>query len=329
MKTILTGIKPTGQPHLGNYLGAMLPALSLSTSNTSLLFIADYHSLISTHNAKQLHDMIYKVAASWLACGLDPQKTIIYKQSDIPEILVLSWILSCWTPKGFMNRAHAYKTQVTNNQLAKKKDLDTGISMGLYSYPILMSADILLFDTDIVPIGEDQLQHLEFTRDIAQKFNHNYGEVLKIPQPSLVKDFKVIPGLDGQKMSKSYNNHIPLFLEPKKLRKTIMKVKTDSSSPQDPKDPHNSILMDLYKAFATDKEIKEMENQYHQGISWGDVKQSLFDVIDRHISPARDKYNCLMENRSEIDQILKSGAHKARAIAQPVVKRVKQAVGVY
>lgn len=330
MKTILTGIKPTGQPHIGNYLGAMLPALSLSQTKdiNSLLFIADYHSLISTHDKNQLLNMTYEVAASWLACGLNPEKSIIYKQSDIPEILVLSWILSCFTPKGFMNRAHAYKALVDQNKASRKKDVDSGVSMGIYSYPILMSADILLFDTDIVPVGEDQLQHVEFARDIAQKFNNTYGEILKLPEACIQKDSKVVPGLDGQKMSKSYNNHIPLFESSKKLRKMIMKIKTDSSPPEEAKAPENSILMDLYREFASPDEIKAMEERYRKGTGWGEVKQALFEAVDRQIDPARKKYNTLMEEPSQIDEILKAGAKRARSIAQPVLQRVKQAIGV-
>ena len=330
MKTVLTGIKPTGQPHIGNYLGAMRPALSLSVPKDvrSLLFIADYHSLISVHDREQLHEMIYEVAAAWLACGLDPDKTIIYKQSNIPEILVLAWILSCFTPKGFMNRAHAYKARVVENEEIGKKDADSGINMGLYSYPVLMSADILLFDTDTVPVGEDQVQHIEFARDIAQKFNHHYGEVLKLPQAVVQKDTKTVPGLDGQKMSKSYNNHIPMFLDSKKLRKMVMKIKTDSSSPEEPKDPKNSILMDLYKEFATAEEISAMEVRYRRGVGWGEVKQSLFEVIDREVASARDKYHFLMENRAEVDQILEEGIVKARSIAIPVMDRVRHAIGV-
>ena len=330
MKTVLTGIKPTGQPHIGNYLGAMRPALSLSIPEDvrSLLFIADYHSLTSIHDGDQVHEMTYEVAAAWLACGLDPEKTIIYKQSDVPEILVLTWILSCLTPKGFMNRAHAYKTRVAENEKAGNRDLDSGVNMGLYSYPILMSADILLFDTDAVPVGEDQIQHIEFARDIAQKFNHNYGEVLKLPEPVVQRDTKTVPGLDGQKMSKSYNNHIPMFLSPKKLRQMVMKIKTDSSSPEEPKDPQSSPLMDLYKEFATAEEITAMEDRYRQGTGWGEVKQSLFEVLDREVASARDKYNFLMENRSEVDEILKAGAQKARPIAIQVMDRVRRAIGV-
>ena len=330
VKTVLTGIKPTGQPHIGNYLGAMRPALSLSAPEDvrSLLFIADYHSLTSVHKGDRVHEMTYEVAAAWLACGLDPEKTIIYKQSDIPEILVLAWILSCFTPKGFMNRAHAYKAHVAENDRKGSKDPDAGISMGLYSYPVLMSADILLFDTDRVPVGEDQIQHIEFARDIAKKLNHNYGEVLKLPEPVIQRDVKVVYGLDGQKMSKSYNNHIPMFLNHKKLRQMVMKIKTDSSLPEEPKDPDTSLLMDLYKEFATDEETHSMRERYGQGIGWGGVKQSLFEVIDREVAPARDKYHWLMDNRSEIDEILKTGAKKARAIAVPVMDRVKQAVGV-
>ncbi len=329
MKTILTGIKPTGQPHLGNYLGAMRPALSLSAPEDmrSLLFIADYHSLISMYKGVEIREMTYEVASSWLACGLNPEKIVMYKQSHVPEILTLAWILSCFTPKGFMNRAHAYKARMTENEAAGK-DLDRGINMGLYSYPVLMSADILLFDTDIVPVGEDQLQHLEFARDIAQKINGHYGEVFKIPQPAIEKNTKTIPGLDGQKMSKSYNNHIPMFAPPKKLRTMVMKIKTDSSLPEEPKNPNKSHLMDLYKEFAKKEEIKDLEKKYQRGIGWGEVKECLFQVINRELTPAREKYNSLMANHTEVDKILEDGAKRARAIATPVLNRVRKAIGV-
>lgn len=331
MKTVLTGIKPTGKPHIGNYLGAIKPALSQSSlENTrSLLFIADYHSLTSMHKAEELKLATYEVAATWLACGLDPDKIILYRQSDIPEIFELAWILSCFTPKGFMNRAHAYKARISENQDAGKSDLDFGVNMGLYFYPVLMSADILLFDTDSVPVGEDQIQHVEFARDIAQKINHNYKkEVLKLPKASIQDSVKTIQGLDGRKMSKSYNNTIPLFESEKKLRKLIMKIVTDSLPPEAPKETQNNTIFNLYKEFATIDEVQELKLRYEKGIGWGEAKQALFEVINREIEPFREKYNDYMENPSKLDDILNQGAIKARKIATDKINLLRQTIGV-
>ena len=330
MATVLTGIKPTGDVHIGNYLGAIRPAVKMANEgvNESLLFIADYHSLTSMHKGDELRKAIYGVAATWLACGLDPNKTMLYKQSDIPEIFELAWILSCFTPKGFMNRAHAYKARVAENEQVGKKDLDFGVNMGLYYYPVLMAADILLFSSDKVPVGEDQVQHVEFARDMAQKFNNNYGEILKLPEAVVQKDSKVIPGLDGRKMSKSYGNTIPLFIPTKNQRKLIMKIKTDSSAPEDPKDPNDSIIFDLYKEFASVDQIENLRQRYENGIGWGDAKQALFEAIDSHLSTSRGIYDDLMANPEKIDLILQNGAVRARAKAQVLMQKIRQAVGV-
>lgn len=331
MKTVLTGIKPTGMPHIGNYLGAIKPALAQANNpNTrSLLFIADYHSLTSMHKADELKKATFEVAATWLACGLDPEKVIIYRQSDIPEIFELSWILSCFTPKGFMNRAHAYKARVQENQDNGKSDVDFGVSMGLYMYPVLMSADILLFDTDTVPVGEDQVQHVEFARDIAQKINHNYKtEALKLPKASIQDSVKTIPGLDGRKMSKSYNNTIPIFESEKKLRKLIMKIVTDSLPPEAPKDSNESTVFHLYKEFAAEQEIQDLKKRYEQGIGWGDAKQTLFEAVNREITPLREKYNELKESPEIVEKILEQGAVKAREIAQQKIKSLRSTIGV-
>jgi len=262
MKNIsLTGIKPTGAPHLGNYLGSIKPALELAKNSNidAYYFIADYHSLTSVHSGTQLSSDIYDVAATWLACGLDPDKVAIYKQSDIPEILELNWILSCFCAKGLMNRAHAYKAKVSENN-NDGRDLDHGINIGLYCYPVLMAADILILNSDVVPVGADQLQHVEIARDLANAFNHHYGEIIKLPTAQERGD-KLVVGLDGRKMSKSYNNTIPLLVSEKKLRKMIMKIVTDSLPPEAPKDPKNSAIMDLYRMFASASEIKSLENQ--------------------------------------------------------------------
>ena len=327
-KISLTGIKPTGSPHLGNYLGAMRPALNLSNQNDvkGFYFIADYHSLTSVHSGEQLRSDIYEVAASWLACGLDPKRVTLYKQSDIPEILELSWILNCFCAKGLMNRAHAYKAKSTDN-IKEGRDVDFGINMGLYNYPVLMAADILIVQSDIVPVGSDQLQHVEITRDLANAFNYHYGEVLKLPTAQERED-KLVVGLDGRKMSKSYNNTIPLFVGEKKLRKLINKIVTDSLPPEAPKDPENSAIMDLYKMFATKEEIEALRQEYLKGIGWGVAKAELFEVVNRELSGPREKYEYFMANKTEIDQILKDGAEKARVLAAKNLLEIKKKIGV-
>ena len=328
-RIILTGIKPTGMPHLGNYVGAIQPALELTkdSSVTSYLFVADYHSLTTVHDAQALSQMIHQVSAAWLACGLDPKKTIMYRQSDIPELFELNWILSCMTPKGLMNRGHSYKALIQANQLAGRRNTESGINMGVYNYPILMSADILLFSADEVPVSEDQEQHLEITRDIALKFNHIFkAELLKPPQ-TLVKT-KLLPGLDGEKMSKSKDNHIPLFCSSTKLRKIIMRIKTDSSSPSEPKDPDNSILFSIYKAFASKEQTKTLADKYSKGIGWGEVKELLYLLLEENLSEKRKVYEFLMNNPGTIDSILKEGAKKAREKAQPLMKKIRKTIGI-
>ena len=268
---ILTGIKPTGQVHIGNYVGAIQSSLALTQQEhvSSYLFIADSHSLTAQLEPAFLQNSIYQVSATWLACGLNPQKSFFYRQSDIPELFELSWILSCVTPKGLMNRAHSYKAKIDENLTKGKKDKDEGVFMGLYSYPILMSADVLLFSPDKVPVGKDQLQHLEMIRDIAGKMNHIYKtQLFKLPT-ALLKEDAVIPGLDGRKMSKSYQNEIPLFLESKKLHKLIKKIKTDSLPADQPKKTQGCSLFQIYKHFATDKEIEELKKLYQEGVGLG------------------------------------------------------------
>jgi tryptophanyl-tRNA synthetase len=314
-KVVLTGIKPTNVVHIGNYLGAIRPGIDLAKkSKHSLLFIADYHALTTVHDSKELKDFSYRLAATWIACGLDPKKSIIYRQSDVPEIFELSWVLSCFAPKGLLNRAHAYKAKVQENEAAgKKDDLDFGVSMGLFCYPVLMAADILMFNADYVPVGEDQVQHVEIARDIAQKLNRTYGsgakdgagDLLKLPK-HLVQIEKLVPGLDGRKMSKSYGNHIPLFLESAKMRKMIMKIVTDSLPPEAPKDPKNSVIFDLYKEFAKPDQIEELRNHYARGIGWGDAKQKLFEAIEAHFSEATKTYNSLMADHSQLEAILQA-----------------------
>lgn len=328
-KIILTGIKPTGMPHLGNYIGAIQPALELTADSSveSYLFVADYHSLTTVQKAQDLSEMIYQVSAAWLACGLDPEKTIIYRQSDIPELFELNWILSCMTPKGLMNRGHSYKALVQANQQAGRKNLDSGINMGVYNYPILMSADILLFSADEVPVSEDQAQHLEITRDIALKFNHVFKTDLLKPPGTLVKT-QLLPGLDGEKMSKSKNNHVPLFCSSKELKKIIMKIKTDSSTPSEPKNPEKSILFSMYKAFASKGNIEKLKQRYQQGIGWGEVKELLYVCLEDHLSEKRKVYESLMMDQQRIDAILNEGAKKAREKAKPLMQKIRRTIGI-
>lgn len=329
-EVVLTGVKPTGMPHLGNYMGAIKPAIEMASQQEreSWLFIADYHSLTALHDAETMNQMIYEVAASWLACGLDPERTVIYRQSHIPELFELNWILSCVSPKGLMNRAHAYKAKVQENQEQNREDLDYGVNMGLYTYPILMSADILMFNATHVPVGQDQVQHVEIARDLAEKFNRTFGDFLTLPKAVISEGVKTLPGIDGRKMSKSYGNHIPLFEDSKKMRKRVMKIVTDSTPPEEPKDPGNSLLFDLYKLFATEQEIQVLKAKYEQGIGWGYVKEDLFQVLEKKFSPFREKYNDLMNNKDEIDRILNNGASKARVVASENLQQLRKAIGL-
>ncbi len=328
--TVLTGVKPTGMPHIGNYLGAIRPALEMAAQpNTETwLFIADYHALTAAVDPKKMREMTYELAATWLACGLDPARTVFYRQSDIPEIMELNWVLSCFTPKGLMNRAHAYKAKVQENQEHGKEDLDFGVNMGLYSYPVLMTADILMFSADKVPVGDDQTQHLEIARDIAQKFNRQYGELLKVPNVVVQAKGKNVPGLDGRKMSKSYDNYIPLFEEPAKLRKLVMKIKSDSLPPEAPKSTEGSIIFELYECFATPAQVEDMRAQYAKGIGWGYAKEALFNVMDEALKEKREKYKTLMADKAQIDELLKKGAARAREKSVPFMKQLRRAMGI-
>jgi tryptophanyl-tRNA synthetase len=328
-KRTLTGIKPTGVPHLGNYVGAIKPALALAEqSSQSFYFIADYHALTSEHNAEAMRRQTIEVAATWLACGLDPEKVCIYKQSDISEIFELNWILACFTPKGLMNRAHSYKAAVARNEETGETDRDSGINMGLYNYPVLMSADILLFDIDIVPVGEDQIQHIEIARDIAGRLNHNYGKsVLKQPNYFLQSPVSVI-GLDGRKMSKSYGNSVSLFEEPKALRKQIMRFVTDSSAPEEPKEPEGNGLFALYKEFASKEQVAEMDRLFRTGTGWGNVKQLLYEAIEATVAEPRERYKELLAKPEQVNDILATGATRARVIGKGVLERVRDAVGI-
>lgn len=327
---VLTGIKPTGRVHAGNYIAAIQPALRMAQENdcTALYFIADYHGLTAMQNKKEFCELSYGIAATWLALGLDPDRAVFYRQSDVPEIFELNWILSCVTPKGLMNRAHAYKAMLDKNEQLGV-DPDTGVNMGLFNYPILMAADILLFQSDRVPVGKDQIQHVEIARDIAEAFNKHYGDTFKLPNYIVDDHVAVIPGLDGKKMSKSYGNTIPLFETPDNLKKLIGKIKTDSTPPNEPKDPDTSTIFLLYQQFATPAQTEQLRNRYRSGISWGDAKQALYRVMNAYLDKPRNTYHELMAAPGHIDRILLEGANKARAMAAPLLKKVKTRIGRY
>jgi tryptophanyl-tRNA synthetase len=329
MKKILTGIKSTGV-HLGNWKGAIEPALNMcSGDEKGFFFIADYHALNTVRDANFMRETTAEVASTWLALGLNPEDSIFYKQSDIPEIMELSTILAAVTPKGLLNRAHAYKAKTASNEAEGKSDLDDGVNMGLFTYPLLMTADILAFNADQVPVGEDNAQHLEIARDIAGKFNRLFKkDVFTLPELVIRKGGKLLPGLDGRKMSASYENHIPVFLTEKKLRKAIMKITTDSTPPEAPKDRGANSIFELYKEFATDEQVQALGKRYDEGIAWGEAKQELFEALNARLSEPRQIYNHYMENRDELGAILKSGADKAREVAVPILEKVKKAVGV-
>ena len=329
-KVALTGIKPTGTPHIGNWLGAIRPGLELASmpGTSAIYFIADYHALTSVQDPAALRQMTYDVAATWLALGLEPERTLIYRQSDVPEVFELSWILACMTTKGWMNKAHAYKAAVERNQAAGETDADVGINIGLYTYPVLMAADILLFDSDVVPVGKDQVQHVEIARDIAQRVNHLYGDVLKVPDAHVVENVAIVPGLDGRKMSKSYGNVVPLFLPPKQLRKVLNRIVTDSTPPEVPKDPESSHIFQIYRAVATPAETVALAERYRVGIGWGEAKGALFDVLDAALAPARERYAALMADTAQIDRVLADGARRARVIAAQTLSRVRAAIGI-
>ena len=327
-KISLTGIKPTGTPHLGNYVGAIRPALELTKTYDTVYFIADYHALTTVQNGAEMRANIYKVAATWLALGLNPEESLFYKQSDIPEIFELSWALSCFTPKGFMNRAHAYKAKVEANTAAGV-DVDSNVNMGLYCYPCLMDADILMFSADIVPVGKDQKQHVEFARDVAQRFNQNYGtDVLKLPEPVIEENTDVIPGLDGRKMSKSYGNTIELFLPSKQLRKKVNRIVTNSQGVEEPKDPDTCQVFKLFSLFATPEETAALAKRYREGgMGWGEAKGALFDVLERVFDEPRRRFDDLLANRAEIHAILRRGAERARDEAAPRMAEIRRLVG--
>lgn len=328
-QTWLTGITTTGTPHLGNYVGAIRPAVASSraTSHNDHYFLADLHALIKCQDPEQVRRSTLEIAATWLALGLDTDNVVFYRQSDVPEIPQLAWLLSCVTAKGLMNRAHAYKDAVQKN-LDEGGDPDFGITMGLFSYPVLMAADILMFNATHVPVGRDQTQHLEMARDIAQRFNHLYGEHFVLPEAVVDADVAVLQGLDGRKMSKSYGNTIPLFLTEKQLKKHINKIKTNLLEPGEPKDPDTSTVFQIWRAFADARQTAAMREEFANGIAWGEVKKQLFERVNDELADARERYNGLLENPAYIEQVLTKGAKKARQHSVPFYEKLKKAVGI-
>ena len=329
-KTILTGITTTGRPHLGNYAGAIRPAIeaSFEPGLKSFYFLADYHSLVKNKDPKEVQKSCMAVAATWLALGLDTNKTYFYRQSDIPEIPELMWILSTFTAKGLMNRAHAYKSVVQLNEESGGSDPDKGISMALFSYPILMAADILMFKATDVPVGQDQKQHMEMVRDVAQRFNHHYGDIFVVPQAIIAKESAILPGLDGRKMSKSYNNSIPLFLGSNELRKLIMKIKTNSLEPGEPKSTEACTVYDIYQAISKPQEALLFKEQLEQGMAWGDAKEELFVYIEDLFSGPKEEYLKLIDDQTYLESVLSAGAEKARDLSSPYLKKIKTVVGI-
>ena len=335
-KRILTGITPTGIPHLGNYVGAIRPAIQSiqNSDDEAFFFLPDYHGIIKCQDPAVIHESSKAIAATWLACGLDPERVTFYRQSDVPEILELAWILNCSCAKGLMNRAHAYKAAVDVN-VDNDVDADLGVTMGLFGYPVLMAADILMFNATHVPVGRDQTQHIEMARDIAGTFNHKYKPLFALPHAVVDDDMPLLTGLDGRKMSKSYNNTIPLFgeLNPqisaeKQMHKAIMKIVTNSQLPAEPKNPDDSAIFEIYKAFATPNEIADMRAQFAAGIGWGDAKQALFEKINTEIAPFRERYQELMANPKELEEILQMGAEKARRHSRKQLDKARRAIGI-
>jgi tryptophanyl-tRNA synthetase len=331
MKTqrVLTGITTSGTPHLGNYVGAIRPTVRASrlAEVESFYFLADYHALIKVGEPARVQRSTLEIAATWLACGLDPEKVTFYRQSDVPEIPELTWLLTCVTGKGVLNRAHAYKASVDKNT-ATGEDPDAGVTAGLFMYPVLMAADILMFNAHQVPVGRDQIQHIEMARDMASSFNHLYGEHFTLPEAAIEEHVATLPGLDGRKMSKSYDNTIPLFVPKDQLRKLIMGILTDSRAPGEPKSTEGSALFQLYQAFATTEETANLARAYEDGIGWGEAKQLVAERLEEEIAPLREVYDALIQDPARIEQTLLLGAEKARAIATPFTRRLRHAVGL-
>ena len=325
----LTGITPSGTPHLGNYVGSIRPSVqaSLRPEVESFYFLADYHALIKIGEPERIQRSTLEIAASWLAAGLDPERVTFYRQSDVPEIAELTWLLTCVTSKGLLNRAHAYKAAVDQN-VAAQEDPDANVNAGLFMYPVLMAADILMFNAHQVPVGRDQVQHIEMARDIAQRFNNLYGEHFTLPQAAIEDNVATLPGLDGRKMSKSYDNHIPLFAPRRALEKLVAGIVTDSRVPGEPKDTEGSALFQIYQAFASMQESAALRQAYAEGIAWADAKRVVFERIDREIAPMRKRYTALIAAPAEMETILLAGAEKARARATKFTSELRHAVGL-
>ena len=328
-KRVLTGITTSGTPHLGNYVGAIRPAIqeSLSGDCDSFFFLADYHALIKCQDPELVHKSTLEIASSWLALGLNPDQVTFYRQSDIPEITELTWILTCMTAKGLVNRAHAYKSAVQLNDVSGE-DADFGINMGLFSYPILMAADILMFNADVIPVGRDQIQHIEMARDIGQRFNHHYGNYFTLPNAKVDDELSVLNGLDGRKMSKSYQNTIPLFLEEKQLRKHINKIKTNLLEPGEPKNPDDSTVFQIFRAFASVEKSDEMRKDFADGIAWGEAKSRLFELVNSELEEPRERYFELLANPQKVEKLLQQGAEKARSGSKNLMESLRHAVGL-
>jgi len=336
-RRILTGITTTGIPHLGNYVGAIRPAIQSiqDSDDEAFFFLADYHGIIKCYDPQQIHESTKIIAATWIACGLDPERVTFYRQSDVPEIPELAWVLNCSCAKGLMNRAHAYKASVDANMEKNDVDPDQGITMGLFGYPVLMAADILMFNATHVPVGRDQIQHIEMARDIAGTFNHKYKELFTLPVAMVDDDMPLLTGLDGRKMSKSYGNTIPLFGDnnpqvdaEKQMHKAIMKIVTNSQLPEEAKNPDDSAIFEIYKAFANPAEVAEMRARYESGIGWGEAKEALFDKINSEVAPFRARYNELMANPKELEEILQMGAEKARRHSRKQLDKARRAIGI-
>jgi tryptophanyl-tRNA synthetase len=325
----LTGITTTGTPHLGNFVGSIRPSVAASRlpGVQSFYFLADYHALIKCDDPARIQRSTLEIAASWLAAGLDPDRVAFYRQSDVPEITELTWLLTCVTGKGVLNRAHAYKAAVDKNH-ASGNDPDADVTAGLFMYPVLMGADILMFKAHKVPVGRDQIQHIEMARDMAQRFNHLYGEHLVLPEAVVEESVALLPGLDGRKMSKSYDNTIPLFTAREPLRKLIAGILTDSRAPGEPKEVEGSALFQIYQAFASEPETAALRQAYADGIAWGDAKQLLFERVEQEVAPMRESYHTLLNDPVHIETLLQAGAEKARAVATPLMRELRHAVGL-
>ena len=328
-KRVLTGVTTTGIPHLGNYVGAIRPAIRASEDENaeSFLFLADYHGLIKCRDPQVIHESTQAVAATWLACGLNPERTIFYRQSDVPEIMELNWILTCIAAKGLMNRAHAYKAAVQANE-AEGNDPDQAVDLGLFCYPVLMSADILIFGANDVPVGRDQIKHVEMARDIAGRFNHVYRNLFTLPEAKIDEQVETLVGLDGRKMSKSYGNTIPLFDNEKKLQKAVNKIVTNLKEPGEPKNTDESPLFDIYQAFASEQETAAFAQALNDGLAWGEGKKVLGAKLNAELAEKRDLYYELIANPAQIEEILQAGAQKARVEARLMLDQVRDAIGI-